>query len=104
MKKYPSDQRSNEAAQYRKLYSTARWRRIRQLVLSEQPLCVRCLALEIVEPATVVHHAGGGHKGDLDAFLNGPFEPLCKPHHDIQGPLEDQGYIIQIFGPDGWPV
>lgn len=98
------DGRSVEAAEYHKLYDTARWKRFREWFLTQHPLCERCLALEIVEPATVVHHADGGHKGDLEKFWNGPFAALCKFHHDSQGQLEDHGKAVPIFGDDGWPI
>jgi 5-methylcytosine-specific restriction enzyme A len=99
-----SDSRSVESAEYRKLYKTARWRRLREAQLSAHPLCERCLAQDIVEPATVVHHADGGHKGDVDKFWGGPFESLCKPHHDSHGQLEDHGKTVITFGPDGYPI
>lgn len=69
-----------------------------------QPLCERCLAMGVVEEATVVHHADGGHKGDEQRFWFGPFESLCKPHHDSEGQREDLGQVVVTFGADGWPV
>ncbi|RWO13125.1 MAG: HNH endonuclease [Mesorhizobium sp.] len=96
--------RSDEATAYRKMYNTARWRRIREYQLSNFPLCQRCLVSEVVEPATVVHHADGGHKGDVVKFYDGPFESLCKPHHDRDGQLEDHGRTVIRFGVDGWPL
>lgn len=69
-----------------------------------QPLCERCLAMDVVEVATVVHHADGGHGGSEDRFWSGPFESLCKPHHDSEGQREDLGQTVVTFGADGWPV
>ena len=88
---------------WRKLYGTARWQRIRKAQLDAEPLCARCLAMEVVEPATVVHHKVP-HKGDETLFWQGPFESLCKPHHDSEAQLEDHGKTIVRFGPDGWPI
>lgn len=88
---------------WRRLYKTARWQRLREHHLSLQPLCERCLTMEVVEPATVVHHKVA-HKGDLDLFWSGPFESLCKPHHDRDGQLEDHGKTVVRFGVDGWPI
>ena len=99
-----TDQRSDNAKIWRRWYSTAKWRRIRQTQLTQQPLCQRCLAMDIVEPATVVHHADGGHKGDEHRFWFGPFESLCKPHHDSEGQREDLGQVVVTFGADGWPL
>lgn len=98
-----SDGRSADATRYRRLYNTARWRKLRDLQLSMQPLCERCLAMDIVEPATVVHHATP-HRGNEELFWSGPFESLCKPHHDSEGQREDMGQTIVRFGADGWPL
>lgn len=98
------DQRSAEATAYRRLYNTARWRALRAHLLAQQPLCERCLLSETVEVATVVHHADGGHRGDIARFWDGPFENLCKAHHDRDGKLEDHGKTTINFGPDGWPI
>lgn len=89
---------------WRGLYATARWKRLRLRRLSEQPLCERCLSQEIVTPATVVHHSGGGHKGDIEKFWSGPFENLCKSHHDSHGQLEDHGKKAILFDAAGWPL
>lgn len=96
--------RSSEAAIYRRMYKTSRWQRLREAHLAAHPLCERCLAIDTVEEATVVHHGDGGHKGDIDRFWQGPFESLCKACHDHFGSLEDRGAKIVIFGADGWPV
>ncbi|WP_318761858.1 HNH endonuclease [Aminobacter niigataensis] len=98
------DHRSAEAVAYRRLYKTARWQRIREYQLAMQPLCERCLTMEVVEPATVVHHANGGHKGDEEKFWSGPFESLCKPHHDSDGKREDLGQTVVRFDANGWPM
>lgn len=87
----------------RHLYKTARWERVRCEQLSRQPLCERCLSQEIVELATVVHHKVA-HRGALGLFWDGPFESLCKSHHDRDGQLEDHGKTVIRFGPDGWPI
>ena len=76
---------------------------MRQAKLSESPLCWRCLAIGVVEPAAVVHHKVA-HRGDVAAFWSGPFETLCKAHHDRDGKLEDHGKAVPIFGDDGWPI
>ena len=89
--------------EWRKLYATARWKRLRDRFLSEHPLCARCLLQEIVEPATVVHHKTP-HKGDLVLFWGGPFEALCAPHHNSQGQLEDHGKQTIQFDASGWPI
>ncbi|WP_246332961.1 hypothetical protein [Aureimonas mangrovi] len=50
-------------------------------MLADEPLCARCLAEGVVEPSTVVNHVER-HHGDAAKFFAGPFEAICKPHHD----------------------
>lgn len=98
-----ADRRSAEAAQYRKLYKTARWIRLRQWILDRDPLCRYCMQDEIVEEAEVVDHIKP-HKGDLDLFWNPDnLQPLCRACHDGRKQREDRGTYI-AFGPDGWPL
>ncbi len=93
----------DDTRHWRGWYKLARWQRLRRTRLAEQPLCERCLEQEIIEPATVVHHKVP-HKGDEDLFWSGPFENLCKPHHDSHGQLEDHGKKVIRFDADGWPM
>ncbi|PBB93232.1 HNH endonuclease [Mesorhizobium sp. WSM3864] len=102
--KQRDDRRSLEATEYRRLYATAQWKRLRLTKLAQDPLCEWCLEREIVEPATEVHHADGGHKGDVVKFWTGPFVSTCKPCHASRGQREDLGLTIIRFGPDGWPT
>lgn len=97
------DQRSAEAAAYRRLYKTSRWRRIREAKLAQDPLCEWCLEREIVEPANEVHH-DGPHRGDVERFFEGPFVSTCKSCHASRGQREDLGQTVVTFGPDGWPI
>lgn len=95
---------NTKARPWRKLYATARWQKLRELKLSHNPICERCLDQEIVEPATVVHHRKP-HKGEDTLFHDfDNLEALCKPHHDRDGRLEDNGKTVIRFGPDGWPL
>lgn len=94
--------RSND--DIRRLYRTARWRRLREAQLREQPLCQWCLELEIVEVATEVHHAEGGHRDDPERFWSGPFRSTCSACHSRLGKREDRGEAVVTFGPDGWPI
>lgn len=68
---------------YKKLYASARWRRLRQSVLDDQPLCEMCSAAGIVTPANVVDHKRP-HQGDEELFWDREnLQALCAPHHDI---------------------
>ena len=98
------DARSKEALAYRRLYDTARWKRIREYQLSISPLCQWCLESETVTVATEVHHSDGGHKGNLDKFWHGPFISTCKPCHSSRGQLEDHGKTVVSYDANGWPI
>lgn len=41
---------------YNRLINTVRWRKLRHQVITDHPLCVRCLREDRVRPATEVHH------------------------------------------------
>lgn len=53
--------------------------------------------------ATVCDHIDP-HKGDPDKFWNGPFQSLCKRHHDSDKAREERGNPVQPIGLDGWPI
>lgn len=60
------------------------WRRLRALVLSEQPLCPRCSEAGYLVPATEVDHVDGDPTNNARANLEG----LCKLHHSQKTRLE----------------
>lgn len=103
-----ADVRSEEAAEYRRLYKLAVWvnpkhgRRAQKL--REQPLCERCRAKGKVVPATVVNHRVP-HKGDYALFadyLN--LESTCEDCHNSTIQSEEKlGYSKEI-GTDGFPA
>ena len=65
----------------RKLYHTARWRAVRQGLLSSAPLCTLCLQGQRVTPATDIDHVVP-HRGELERFWDsGNLQPLCHPCH-----------------------
>ena len=113
------DSRSPEAATWRKLYSSARWRRLRAAHLAKEPVCRMCLAAGRVNDGTtdalgrpqtkkhtrslVVDHIEP-HKGDLVKFWTGPFQTLCHDHHVKQKQIEEQRGYSTVIGEDGFPV
>jgi 5-methylcytosine-specific restriction protein A len=99
------DARRRQDKPWRKWYATPRWQRIREAQLAEQPLCQRCKARGLVEPATIVHHFDK-HEGDEVKFWNaGNLQSVCKPCHDIDAQREENGgKARQIIGADGWPI
>lgn len=77
---------------WRQWYQTARWQRIRDSQLTDEPLCRMCLAEGRVTAAVVCDHVEP-HRGDPHGFWNGPFQSLCKPHHDSEKQREDRAAI-----------
>lgn len=103
------DQRSDEAQAYRRLYKTARWRKIRATQLARQPLCETCLSQGRVTPATVCNHADKDSKATEEGFFTGPFTSECAPCHDSviqsQERRATSGKLpIAAIGEDGWPL
>lgn len=68
-------------ADVRKLYHTARWRRLRARKFADDPRCVACLAEGRAEPWTDLDHVRP-HRGDLVLFWDdGNLQGLCAAHH-----------------------
>lgn len=85
---------------WRRWYSTARWRRIRQAQLDAHPLCTMCKAEGRVTEATVCDHAIA-HRGDEKLFWYGPFASLCKHHHDSDAQRRDIAHAHTGEAPRG---
>lgn len=98
-----TDYRSADAAEYRKLYKTAHWQRIRRAQLAAHPLCAMCKQTGHITPATVCDHINP-HRGDPVVFYAGPFQSLCKPHHDGAKQSEERTGKIKGSDADGWPL
>lgn len=89
--------------EYKKLYDTSRWKKLRLLQLAAEPFCDKCKAKGLTVPAQVVHHVVP-HKGNLFLFYCGKLQSLCKQCHDvITGRIEPHGFTNDI-GSDGWPT
>lgn len=108
-----STARSDQAESYRRLYKTARWRRIREAQLSSQPLCQTCQTMGRVTAATVCDHIDPDKKLDPATFYNGPFQSLCDEGpwrcHSSRKQSDERrqraGKLsIQSIGSDGWPA
>ncbi|CAB3924930.1 HNH endonuclease [Achromobacter ruhlandii] len=85
-------------------YKTWRWQKLRERHLRANPLCVMCQAEGRVTEAKVCDHIEP-HKGDPEKFWNGPFQSLCKAHHDSdKQALERSGRRKVQIGVDGYPI
>lgn len=96
--------RSAEAAQYRRLYHTARWQRMRAVQLAAEPLCRFCLAIEDVTEATDCDHIKP-HKGDETLFFDpNNLQSLCAPCHRTLKARIERGQQAVVIGVDGYPI
>ena len=92
-----------KAVGMKKLYNSNKWKAIRRHQLNEQPLCVMCEQLGKLTPATVVDHIIP-HRGDSVLFHAGPFQSLCKMHHDRNKQIEERSGVILGGTVDGVPI
>jgi 5-methylcytosine-specific restriction enzyme A len=88
------EKRRRAAKPWRAWYGLPVWQQIRDEQLEKQPLCERCDRDGIVRAATVVNHRKP-HRGDWDRFVAGPFESVCKPHHDGEVQREERAAARQ---------
>lgn len=103
--------RSEEAQQYRKLYSSKQWRILREQALFRDMFrcqhkgCGVILKRGVSHPHSAVVHHIKPHKGDLDLFFNlDNLQSVCWEHHSgIIQSIENRGFDVTI-GPDGWPI
>lgn len=92
------------ASPWRKWYSTAGWKSIRQRRLRANPICCKCDARGLLTPADTVNHITP-HRGDRALFFSFEnTESVCKACHDRFIQREEiHGYSSEV-GPDGWPL
>ncbi len=83
------DERRNKERPWRKWYWTARWRKIAQAQLIAHPLCCMCKNEGKLTPANTCDHVEP-HRGDPEKFWCGPFQSLCKAHHDRDKQREER--------------
>jgi 5-methylcytosine-specific restriction enzyme A len=103
MKKKASRYEANRP--WRKLYDTARWKRLRLHRLQLEPLCRYCKKLGRVTEANICDHIRP-HKGDKDLFYDyANTQSLCKRCHDMHKQREEMGSLKrEEFGMDGYPL
>lgn len=98
------DYRSEAAAQYRKLYKTSRWRKLRARQLDHAPLCSMCAALGRTEAATIVDHIKP-HRGEPGLFWDmANLQSLCVPCHDRHKQAQERSGTLPGADVDGLPL
>ena len=105
------DDRSADAAHYRRLYAQKQWRHLRKQVLlrdlyrCQHPGCGKHLTGGRSHHSSAVVHHIKAHKGDLDLFYDASnLQSVCWSCHS--GAIQSEealGYDTTI-GPDGWPT
>ena len=100
------DAKRRATQDWRHLYKSKRWARIKRAQAKAQPYCQECARLDpprLFTPMTIVDHVDR-HGGDPERFFRGPFQSLCKPCHDSRKQSEERRGFKLDMGPDGWPV
>lgn len=95
-------ERSTAALEYRRFYNTKRWRQTRTDQLFRHPLCFMCLPR--VTAAIVCDHVDKASKATEEGFFAGPFQSLCKPHHDSTKQREERSGRVIGCDDDGVPL
>lgn len=89
--------------QYGHLYKTKQWKAIRADHLQRNPLCVMCLQDGHLTEAKVVDHIEP-HRGDIEKFVNGPFQSLCYTHHDAAKQRQERSGVVVGGDESGNPI
>lgn len=80
------------------------WRKVRALVLADEPLCRMCKEQDRVTAATVVDHIVRVRvRPDLRLDMEN-LQPLCKPCHDSAAQSRDRRGYLKGVGSDGYPI
>ncbi len=98
--------RQRGGTQFKHLYGTARWKRLRRAQLEREPLCSMCAKRGRVTEATVCNHTLGHPDGETeDQFWSGPFDSQCNDCHNGDTARIERG-ATQLKGcdDDGWPI
>lgn len=80
--------RAERQAEGQSFYQSTVWKRLRKIVLNEEPLCRACMARSIVNPANEVDHIDGDFTNNERANL----QPLCKSCHSQKTVRENRGF------------
>ncbi len=85
----PTKRKGNRERQNKRGLHTgsAQWRKLREAVLNEQPLCVQCLEENRLTAATEVDHINNDSHDNRMGNLAG----LCKPCHSRKSATEQNG-------------
>jgi 5-methylcytosine-specific restriction protein A len=77
-----AEHRQRKATLAQRLYKTALWKSLRNIVLWEEPECRACRLRGVLRPAEVVDHIEPHHGDRARFFERRNLQPLCKTCHD----------------------
>ena len=86
----PENERQRRQRQGARYYDTARWKRLREMVLSRDPLCVECAKHGVVEASTHVDHITPLAQGGTNEMSN--LQGLCETCHNKKTATHDGGF------------
>ena len=93
------NRKNNHRSEFTKFYNWE-WRKFRDRYVKEHPLCIHCLAKEILTPTQEVDHIRP-HQGSKDLFWDeSNLQPLCKSCHSSKTVKEDGGFGNRVSLPD----
>ena len=85
-------------------YKSKAWRRLRALVLSEEPFCRYCSQQGYTTPSVVVDHIQRRRDRPDLALVRDNLQGLCKYHHDAVKAREEHAGHPLGCGQDGEPL
>ena len=86
---------------YKNFIRSRRWQRLRAYHLKHHPLCARCEAIGLAEPATEVHHIVKCHDDPQLQIDPNNLESICQAHHAPLAADDRRGYS-KAMGLDGY--
>ena len=94
--------RSEKYKKNSKLYQSVQWKKLRQSVLSTQPICKSCLSRGIIKQSEAVDHVFP-HRQDPLRFLLNIYQGLCVACHTQKTKHENDGVFIH-YTQDGQKI
>lgn len=71
------------------IYSSSKWKRLRNRFIANNPLCVHCERIGLIRPATVVDHIVEIRDGG-DVWNTDNYQSLCRDCHQIKTGMEQR--------------
>lgn len=95
-----NSQKYNQTERYKQgsaKYNTKAWETLRQVQLSNHPLCAGCLASDVITSAEHIDHVFPWQQIGEQAFYINLFQSLCPSCHSSKTSLERKG-IYRRYG------